>query len=132
MEKILKLKKENISFYGELGRDELHRELQNYDIAFIPLIKRIYGSVPSKIFEYTRLGLPVLYAAGGEGGEIVKKESLGWVVPVNDLKALQHFINTVSVTDLKLFPKEDVQRNSVSAFNFHKQFEGFTALIESI
>jgi|TARA_R110000823_G_scaffold159218_5_gene290473 glycosyltransferase involved in cell wall biosynthesis len=132
MEKILKLKKENISFYGELGRDELHRELQNYDIAFIPLIKRIYGSVPSKIFEYTRLGLPVLYAAGGEGGEIVKKESLGWVVPVNDLKALQDFINTVSVTDLKLFPKEDVQRNSVSAFNFHKQFEGFTALIESI
>jgi glycosyltransferase involved in cell wall biosynthesis len=132
MEKILKLKKENISFYGELGRDELHRELQNYDIAFIPLIKRIYGSVPSKIFEYTRLGLPVLYAAGGEGGEIVKKESLGWVVPVNDLKALQDFINTVPVTDLKLFPKEDVQRNSVSAFNFHKQFEGFTALIESI
>ena len=119
MEKILKLKKENIYFHGELGRDELHRELQNYDIAFIPLIKRIYGSVPSKIFEYTRLGLPVLYAAGGEGGEIVKKE-------------LQHFINTVSVTDLKLFPKEDVQRNSVSAFNFHKQFEGFTALIESI
>jgi len=132
MEKILKLKKENISFYGELGRDELHRELQNYDIAFIPLIKRIYGSVPSKIFEYTRLGLPVLYAAGGEGGEIVKKESLGWVVPVNDLKALQDFINTVSVTDLKLFPKEDVQRNSVSAVNFHKQFEGFSALIESI
>lgn len=131
-EKILKLKKENIHFYGELGRDELHRELQNYDIAFIPLIKRIYGSVPSKIFEYTRLGLPVLYAAGGEGGEIVKKESLGWVVPVNNLKALQDFINTVSVTDLKLFPKEDVQRNSVSAFDFHKQFERFTTSIENI
>jgi len=131
-EKILKLKKENIYFHGELGRDELHRELQNYDIVFIPLIKRIYGSVPSKIFEYTRLGLPVLYAAGGEGGEIVKKESLGWVVPVNDLKALQDFINTVSVKELKLFPKEDVQRNSVSAFNFHKQFERFTTSIENI
>jgi hypothetical protein len=57
---------------------------------------------------------------------------LGWVVPVNDLKALQDFINTVSVTDLKLFPKEDVQRNSVSAFNFHKQFERFTISIENI
>src|SRR5690606_8008009 len=74
-DKIKNVKNPNIHFYGELYREDLHNELQNYDIAFIPLIKRIYGSVPSKIFEYTRLGLPVLYSAGGEGGDIIKKES---------------------------------------------------------
>jgi len=131
-EKIKKVEKRNIYFYGELKRDELHIELQKYDIAFITLKKRIYGSVPSKIFEFTRLGIPVLYFAGGEGGEIVEKNSLGWVVPVNDFKALQEFINTLSEDNLKQFPRKMIQKNSVSAFNFHKQFEEFTAIIERI
>lgn len=131
-EKIKHLNKRNIYFYGEMERKKLHTELQNYDIAFIPLIKRIYGSVPSKIFEFTRLGLPVLYFAGGEGGEIVKNESLGWVVPAQDFKALQEFINTISEENLQQFPKEMIQKNSTSAFDFHKQFENFTALIERI
>ncbi len=131
-EKIEALGKQDIHFYGELDREELHRELQDYDVAFIPLIKRIYGSVPSKIFEYTRLGLPVLYFAGGEGGDIVEKESLGWVVPVNDFRALQDFINTICSAQLNRFPKEAVQKNSVSAFDFKKQFEAFTTSIENI
>lgn len=131
-EKIQTLGKQNIHFYGELDREELHNELQYYDIAFIPLIKRIYGSVPSKIFEYTRLGLPVLYFAGGEGGDVVEKESLGWVVPVNDFKSLQDFINTVSEKELERFSKEMVQKNSISAFDFERQFETFKRLIENI
>ncbi|MBK5213973.1 MAG: glycosyltransferase family 4 protein [Flavobacteriaceae bacterium] len=131
-EKIKALQKQNVFFYGELGREELHSELQNFDIAFVPLLKRIYGSVPSKIFEYTRLGLPVLYFAGGEGGEIVANESLGWVISVNDFEALQRFIDTLSEKELKRFPKETVQKNSVLAFDFNRQFEAFTASIEAV
>lgn len=131
-EKIKTLQKQNIHFYGELKREELHRELQKFDITFIPLIKRIYGSVPSKIFEYSRLGLPLLYFAGGEGGDIVKREALGWIIPVNDFEALQHFIDTVSNAELKNFPKEAVQKNSLSAFDFKKQFEEFIILIEAV
>ncbi|WP_240484818.1 glycosyltransferase family 4 protein [Aequorivita vladivostokensis] len=131
-EKIGNLNKPHIYFYGELDRTQLHTELQKYDIAIIPLIKRIYGSVPSKIFEYTRLGLPVLYFGGGEGENIVKNKELGWAVPVNDHSALQEFINTVSKEELRRFPKEQVQRNSVYAFNFRKQFEGFIARMERI
>jgi len=130
--KIKNLQKRNIHFYGELDREELHKELQNYDIAFIPLINRIYGSVPSKIFEYTRLGLPVLYFAGGEGGAIVERESLGWVVAVNDLGGLQSFINSISETELKSFPKAIVQKNSALAFDFKKQFDAFISSIESV
>lgn len=131
-EKLKSLKKQNIYFYGELDRASLHKALQEFDIAFIPLINRIYGSVPSKIFEYTRLGLPVLYFAGGEGGEIVKKESLGWVFPVNDFEALQVFIESISEKDLKCFPKEIVQKNSVLGFDFKRQFEEFIKSIEHV
>lgn len=131
-EKIKLLQKHPIFYHGELERKELHQALQQYDVAFIPLIKRIYGSVPSKIFEYTRLGLPVLYFAGGEGGEIIKKELLGWEVPVNDMAALQQFINTFSVSKLKEYPKKSVQANSIKAFNFNQQFQAFIASIETI
>ncbi len=131
-EKIKNLEKRNIHFYGELERKELHRALQEYDIAFIPLIKRIYGSVPSKIFEYTRLGLPLLYFSGGEGTDIVEKESLGWVVPQGNFRALQDFINSISTEGLKRFPKEAIQKNSVGAFDFKKQFEEFVISIEAI
>ncbi len=131
-EKLQTLKLPNIHFYGELEREALHKELQKYDIAFIPLIKRIYGSVPSKIFEYSRLGLPVLYYAGGEGGDIVNNEGLGWVVPVNDFEALQNFINTISQSKLKGFPREFVQKNSISAFDFKKQFDEFILSIEEV
>lgn len=131
-EKIKRLEKKGIYFYGELNRAELHKELQKYDIAFIPLKKRIFGSVPSKIFEYSRLGLPLLYFAGGEGGAIIKKESLGWVVPVNDYDALQNFICSISQEKMREFPKGKVQSYSVSAFNFHKQFGDFSTLVECI
>ena len=131
-EKISTLKKRNIHFYGELGREDLHKELQKYDIAFIPLKKRIYGSVPSKIFEYTRLGLPILYFAGGEGEDIVNREALGWVVADNDIEALQRFISTISKEKLKSFPKEAVQKNSISAFDFKNQFEELIISIEAV
>lgn len=131
-EKIQTLGIQSIHYYGELNREELHNELQNFDIAFIPLVKRIYGSVPSKIFEYIRLGLPVLYFAGGEGGDIVESESLGWVLPVNDFKALQNFIDTISEKKLEQFRKKMVQKNSISAFDFAKQFETFRGMIEKI
>ena len=131
-EELSKLKKENIFFHNELEREELHSVLKEYDIAFVPLINRIYGSVPSKIFEYSRLGLPILYFAGGEGEEIVNENSLGWVIPVNNYEALQEFITKLSELQLNEFPKNEVQGNSVKAFNFDRQFKDLLKKIEAI
>lgn len=128
-EKIKSLYKPHIHYYGELERDKLHQELLKFDIGFVPLANRIYGSVPSKIFELSRLGLPVLYFAGGEGGEIVKENELGWVVSVNNLNELQVFINSLSVKVLNDFSHNGVQKNAITNFNFREQF---TSLVEYI
>jgi len=117
------LQNDQIIFHGEVSREKLHNELQQYDIAFIPLVNRIYGSVPSKIFEYTRLGLPVLYFAGGEGEMIVKNTELGWTLPVDDKQALQSFIDELSPATLEAFPKNVLQNRAVKAFDFTKQLE---------
>jgi len=131
-DKIKKLNKPNIYYYGEIERAQLHIELQKYDIGFVPLTNRIYGSVPSKIFELSRLGLPVLYFAGGEGGDIVLKNNLGWVIPVNNNTELQNFISLVSNKELEGFSNNNVQKSSISSFNFSEQFFSLIKKIEVI
>lgn len=79
---------ENIFFHGMLERNELHDQLNSFDIAIVPLKTRIYGSVPSKIFEYSALGFPILYCGGGEGESIIRENNLGWVSEVGNFASL--------------------------------------------
>jgi len=77
-----------IFFHGMLERNALHEKLKTFDVALVPLKTRIYGSVPSKIFEYSALGFPILYFGGCEGETIVKENNLGWIAPVEDFATL--------------------------------------------
>lgn len=119
--------KKNISifFYGMLDRDQLHEKLQSFDIAIVPLKTRIFGSVPSKIFEYTALGFPILYFGGGEGGTIVLENKLGWVAEVGDYDALNKTLKEISATDkLELERlKKHVFETSKRQFNLNEQIQ---------
>jgi glycosyltransferase involved in cell wall biosynthesis len=115
------LKKKQLVFHGNIARESLHKELMKYDIAFVPLIKRIYGSVPSKIFEYSRLGLPLLYMGGGEGGDIVKNKGIGWVIDVGSHKDLQSFLNQLQTSDLNNYDKEKIRGIAVLEFDLKQQ-----------
>lgn len=86
----------NVFFYGMLDRATLHEKLTTFDIAIVPLKTRIYGSVPSKIFEYGALGFPILYFGGGEGEIIVKENNMGWVAEVEDYHDLNEKLLLIS------------------------------------
>lgn len=131
-ELIQKLNKPHVYYYGAIERDKLHKELLKYDIGFVPLANRIYGSVPSKIFELNRLGLPILYCAGGEGGDIVINYKLGWNVPVNNVQKLQEFIDSLSLSKLNEFTRIEVQENSTKRFSFTNQFDDLIKEIDLI
>ncbi|MAZ73168.1 MAG: glycosyltransferase WbuB [Flavobacteriaceae bacterium] len=132
VEKITRLNSSKISYHGAVTRSQLHQELRQFDIAFIPLVRRIYGSVPSKIFEYTRLGLPLLYMAGGEGGELVQQNSLGWVIEVQDFVELQNFLENLTPINVQKFPKEVVQQKALQKFDFTTQFTAFKKELENL
>ncbi|MGB5982654.1 MAG: glycosyltransferase family 4 protein [Nonlabens sp.] len=123
------LKKPRITFHGSVSREILHQELMKYDTAFVPLITRIYGSVPSKIFEYSRLGLPLLYMGGGEGGDIVEQEQIGWVIEVGNYKELQGFLNMLKPFSFSDLSKSSVRERAMKRFDFDQQFSG---LIEKL
>ena len=114
-----------IYFHGMLDRQELHEQLKTMDIAIVPLKTRIYGSVPSKIFEYTALGFPVLYCGGGEGGTIVSDNNLGWVANVGDFETLNNCLAKIANLDKNhLFDyKKAVFETSKKTFNLDSQMK---------
>ena len=114
---------EKLFFYGMLERKQLHEILKTFDIAVVPLKTRIYGSVPSKIFEYGSLGFPVLYFGGGEGEAIVIDNNLGWVAEVGnytDLNKKLLEISILSKSELNL-KKKIVFDQSQKVFNLDNQ-----------
>ena len=118
-------KEQKIFFHGMIERKQLHEKLSAFDIAIVPLKTRIYGSVPSKIFEYGALGFPILYFGGGEGETIVANNSLGWIAPVTDYKTLNKLLSEISnLSKLELFEmKKRIFSHSKEAFNLEKQIK---------
>ncbi|TWO33969.1 glycosyltransferase family 4 protein [Seonamhaeicola sediminis] len=124
IENFIKINKEiPIYYHGELSRNELHKEIPTYDITIIPLLNRIYGSVPSKIFEYAKLGIPIIYFGGGEGENIVTENKLGWVVKVGDYANLNHVISSIDKTELSSL-KHLIKKTADTKFDFDLQFDG--------
>ena len=93
----------------------------NYDIAIIPLLNRIYGSVPSKLFEYARLGIPMLYFGGGEGEHIIDNNNLGWVASSGDYDHLNKVISSITLRSLTLEKRKNIQHIAVTNFDFNRQ-----------
>jgi len=120
---ILDNKDNKIFFHGMLERNELHHRIKTFDIAIVPLTTRIYGSVPSKIFEYASLGFPILYFGGGEGEIIVEENTIGWVAPVGDFEKLNQIIMEIaslSTKELKA-KKEAIFFTAQTQFQLEKQ-----------
>ncbi|RXR24360.1 glycosyltransferase family 4 protein [Flavobacterium stagni] len=118
-----------IFFHGMMERSELHETLKRFDIAIVPLTTRIYGSVPSKIFEYGSLGFPILYFGGGEGENIVLENNMGWVVPVGDYDAMNAQLKAIDLlTKEKLEEmKSKIFIQAKQTFDIEKQVKSLLA-----
>lgn len=112
-----------IFFHGMLDRKALHEKLKSFDIAIIPLKTRIYGSVPSKIFEYSVLGFPVLYFGGGEGETIVKENNLGWIAPVGNFTSLNTTLIEISKTGKESIQTMKKQVLDAATDNFNLDYQ---------
>ncbi len=112
-----------ITYHGEVTRDELHNVILEYDITIIPLLNRIYGSVPSKIFEYAHLGIPLLYFGGGEGEKIVLENELGWVAECGNYDHLNKIIATIKKEELTHNFRSKIKETAQQKFNLDVQLD---------
>ena len=114
-----------IVFHGMLERNDLISKLTTFDVALVPLKSRIYGSVPSKIFEYSALGIPILYFGGGEGEQIIKVNRLGWIAEVQNhiaLNAVLEEISEMKRSNIQLM-KNEIFEHYKSHFNLSHQIK---------
>ena len=88
-----------IKLHEKVAREEMPKTLVKYDLALIPLVKPIYGAVPSKIYEAMAAGLPIVFCGGGEGARIIDRYDLGWVCAPSDFAAIQNTINEIITCD---------------------------------
>lgn len=88
-----------IFYHGEVSRDEIPAVLAKHDCTLIPLVKNIYGAVPSKIYESMAAGLPILFAGEGEGARIVVGNQLGWVSASKDYATLTQNIQKAVIRE---------------------------------
>jgi glycosyltransferase involved in cell wall biosynthesis len=92
LEEIVSLNKSGVNYKGSLPVDEIRKVLTTYDFAIVPLRNRIFGAVPSKIFELAKLKIPIIFCGGGEGADIIAKFGLGFVSSPGDFAALSNNI----------------------------------------
>ena len=121
-----------IYYHGEIPRSELVRIIGTYDLALIPLLKRIYGSVPSKIFELGLLGLPVLYFGGGEGETIIKDLKLGWIAEAGNYEDLNRVLQGISKADLGIEKRQSIREVAKEQFDFKRQLQRLIERLNSM
>ncbi|NOR55567.1 MAG: glycosyltransferase [Sulfurovum sp.] len=93
-----KINDDNIKFIDFLPHDIFLKFMtENIDVGFVSLANDYYGAcVPSKIYEYINLGLPILGALPeGDGKEIINTNNYGIACNYNDLSALTKAIETL-------------------------------------
>lgn len=106
-------KKPGIFLHNPISREAIPNMLVQYDFTFIPLVIPIYGAVPSKIYEAMAAGLPIIFAGGGEGAEIIQNFNLGWVCSPSDFKSIQLELDKISRLSIKEINNK--RRNCIEA-----------------
>ena len=122
-----------IIYHGSVSRDEIPQVLSQADVTLIPLIKHIYGAVPSKIYESMAAGLPIIFAGEGEGQHIVEKYQLGWTVPARDYNRMKKCIAEIAANPAAL---QTFRNNCIHCaqnyFNRPKQISDLNQFLQSL
>lgn len=114
--KIANKEQSNIFFHGMVTSNQITLEIQKYDAGLVPLKNKIYGAVPSKIFELIQLGMPILFCGEGEGASIVEKNNIGLTGQSNDYKRLID-----NILCFKNLSEEEFLKLSKNCLKAHKE-----------
>ncbi len=116
LKEIKKLKNTNIKFIDFIPHDEYLKFMcENIDVGFVSLIKDYYGAcVPSKIYEYINLELPIIAALPyGDAADIINNNKFGFAT---------HYSNTLKIADfIKIY--SDRQKGLEISKNIHNNKE---------
>lgn len=114
-------------YNGMLSKSDVKKILPQYHVSIVPLLVRIQGAVPSKIFDLISLGIPVLFCGGGEGADIVEEYHLGLTSQPGNIEQLKQHIREFAQMDDDTYMKyrENCMKASDEVFSFDKQMQAY-------
>lgn len=93
-----------VFLHGFVPNEQVPQIINQYEVALICQKKRVYGTVPSKMYEAMASGLPILFHGAGEGADIIQTYQAGLVSCPQDYDTLQQQIEhlqTLAFSELK-------------------------------
>lgn len=103
-----------VFYHGTVKREDVPQILVNSDATMVPLVKQIFGAVPSKIYESMAAGLPILFSGEGEGQRIIEKYKIGLIASAKDYIKMEENIKTL-VEHPEM--REEMAKNCVDCAN---------------
>lgn len=126
-------KNRNVYLHDSVKSDEIPVLLDNFNCTIIPLVKNIYGAVPSKIYEAMSAGLPVLFSGTGEGAKIIREHKAGLISEPGDYNKLGE--NIQKLRDSIELRKEFSDKGKLLAqeyFDRNKLIKDFSDKLDSL
>ena len=120
-----------IYYHGSVERKEIPETLSIYDCYLVPLIKPIYGAVPSKIYEAMAAGLAVLFFGDGEGAGITVKYNIGLIAKSGDFEKLIKNIEKLQEKELVLKFALNSRKTAETVFDRNVIIETFISELEN-
>lgn len=117
----------NIFYHGSVSKEELHQRYPSFQAAIVPLANRIYGAVPSKIYELISFGVPILFCGGGEGAQIIDDQNLGYISTPGDYEMLEN-----NITKIKSLSNEEYKELLENCSTFKKNNLDFDYQIQKL
>jgi len=116
--------KEYIFLNNFISPKELDKKLQKSDIGLVQLKKRIHGALPSKLFHYLNLNLPVIFIGEGEASEIIEKNNFGWSFKNNNYKNINNVLKKIIANKNELNSVIDrINTDFKVKYNYENQYE---------
>lgn len=119
--------------HGYQPKEVINSVLGKYHASIVPLSVSIKGAVPSKIFDLLPHGIPILFAGGGEGEQIVNDDGLGFVSTPGDCEDLKRSI--IKMKQLSDSEYSRLRLNCIKAsqgkFSFEQQMKRYVVFLAS-
>lgn len=117
-EEIEKIAKQDsaIFYHGVVSSSEIKEKIRLYDVSLVPLKNRIYGAVPSKIFELMQLGVPIIFLGEGEGEQIIRDYKLGMFCKSTDYSSLEK-----KIKEFNLLENDNYKKISANLLSLHEK-----------
>jgi len=111
----------NVKFLGKLDWNELETYYEKSSILYAQLDSKYISAMPSKLYEYASVGLPIIYGGVGQATTFIDKLENAIVVKPNDkqslidaIDALKNKKNTISQKNRTLIYQEYLRESSTN------------------